>query len=75
MLNISKTWDEIQAQVTQIKSVMLVQKGTMGVGSSKECQGDNVALDRKKASPYVPFINIKLIVRFCTNEFLTPRFS
>ena len=46
------------------KFVMLVaEKGTMGVGSSRMSGVNNVALwIGKKASPYVPFINIAPIV-------------
>jgi len=46
------------------KSIMLVSdKGTMGVGSSRMSGVNNVALwIGKKASPYVPFINIAPIV-------------
>ena len=42
------------------KSVMLIaEKGTMGVGSSRMSGVNNVALwTGKQASPYVPFINI-----------------
>ena len=46
------------------KSVMLIaEKGTMGVGSSRMSGVNNVALwIGKQASPYVPFINIAPIV-------------
>ena len=46
------------------KTIMLVaEKGTMGVGSSRMSGVNNVALwIGKKASPYVPFINIAPIV-------------
>lgn len=46
------------------KSVMLIaEKGTMGVGSSRMSGVNNVALwTGKKASPYVPFVNIAPIV-------------
>ena len=46
------------------KAIMLVaEKGTMGVGSSRMSGVNNVALwIGKKASPYVPFINIAPIV-------------
>jgi aconitate hydratase 2/2-methylisocitrate dehydratase len=46
------------------KRVMLVaEKGTMGVGSSRMSGVNNVALwIGKKASPYVPFINIAPVV-------------
>ncbi|MFT4669387.1 MAG: aconitate hydratase 2/2-methylisocitrate dehydratase [Flavobacterium sp.] len=58
--------DEIQVLQAQHpdKSVMLIaEKGTMGVGSSRMSGVNNVALwTGKKASPYVPFINIAPIV-------------
>ncbi|MEJ2882984.1 bifunctional aconitate hydratase 2/2-methylisocitrate dehydratase [Pedobacter sp. GR22-6] len=46
------------------KSVMLVaEKGTMGVGSSRMSGVNNVALwTGKKSSPYIPFVNIAPIV-------------
>lgn len=46
------------------KSVMLIaEKGTMGVGSSRMSGVNNVALwTGKQASPYVPFVNIFPIV-------------
>jgi len=46
------------------KSVMLIaDKGTMGVGSSRMSGVNNVALwTGKQASPYVPFVNIAPIV-------------
>ncbi len=46
------------------KSVMLIaEKGTMGVGSSRMSGINNVALwTGKQASPYVPFVNIAPIV-------------
>lgn len=46
------------------KSIMLIaEKGTMGVGSSRMSGVNNVALwTGKQASPYVPFVNIFPIV-------------
>jgi len=46
------------------KSVMLIaEKGTMGVGSSRMSGVNNVALwTGKRASPYIPFVNIAPIV-------------
>lgn len=46
------------------KSVMLIaEKGTMGVGSSRMSGVNNVALwTGKPASPYVPFVNIAPII-------------
>ena len=58
--------EEIQALHAQHpdKSVMLIaEKGTMGVGSSRMSGVNNVALwTGKQASPYVPFVNIAPIV-------------
>lgn len=57
---------EIQALQKQHpdKRVMLIaEKGTMGVGSSRMSGVNNVALwTGKQASPYVPFVNIAPIV-------------
>jgi aconitate hydratase 2/2-methylisocitrate dehydratase len=46
------------------KSVMLIaERGTMGVGSSRMSGVNNVALwTGRKASPYIPFVNIAPIV-------------
>ena len=46
------------------KSVMLIaEKGTMGVGSSRMSGVNNVALwTGKQASPYVPFVNLAPII-------------
>jgi aconitate hydratase 2/2-methylisocitrate dehydratase len=58
--------EEIKALQTQHpdKSVMLIaEKGTMGVGSSRMSGVNNVALwTGKQASPYIPFVNIAPIV-------------
>ena len=58
--------NEIKALQTEHpgKSVMLVaEKGTMGVGSSRMSGVNNVALwTGKPASPYVPFVNIFPVV-------------
>ncbi|OUD34487.1 bifunctional aconitate hydratase 2/2-methylisocitrate dehydratase [Flavobacterium sp. FPG59] len=58
--------DEIKALQTQHpdKSVMLIaERGTMGVGSSRMSGVNNVALwTGKQASPYVPFVNFMPIV-------------
>ena len=52
------------AEANPDKSVMLIaEKGTMGVGSSRMSGVNNLALwSGKQASPYVPFINIAPIV-------------
>ena len=58
--------EEIKALQAQHpdKSVMLIaEKGTMGVGSSRMSGVNNVALwCGKQASPYIPFVNIAPIV-------------
>ncbi len=62
--------EEAQAQIKALqrlhpdRSVMLIaEKGTMGVGSSRMSGVNNVALwTGKQASPYVPFVNIFPIV-------------
>jgi len=62
--------EEAQAEIKVLqaahpdKSVMLIaEKGTMGVGSSRMSGVNNVALwTGKQASPYVPFVNIAPIV-------------
>ncbi len=61
---------QAQAEITALKaqhpdkSVMLIaEKGTMGVGSSRMSGVNNVALwAGKQASPYVPFVNFAPIV-------------
>ncbi|UWQ47961.1 bifunctional aconitate hydratase 2/2-methylisocitrate dehydratase [Leisingera aquaemixtae] len=61
-----KAQQEIEALKLQHpgKRVMLVaEKGTMGVGSSRMSGVNNVALwTGKEASPYVPFVNIAPVV-------------
>jgi aconitate hydratase 2/2-methylisocitrate dehydratase len=62
--------EEAQGQITALqklhpdKSVMLIaEKGTMGVGSSRMSGVNNVALwTGKQASPFVPFVNIFPVV-------------
>ena len=62
--------EEAQAEIKALQaahpdaSVMLIaEKGTMGVGSSRMSGVNNVALwTGKQASPYVPFVNIAPIV-------------
>ena len=62
--------EEAQAEIQELKKnhpgkrVMLIaEKGTMGVGSSRMSGVNNVALWTGKAgSPYVPFVNIAPIV-------------
>jgi aconitate hydratase 2/2-methylisocitrate dehydratase len=61
-----KAQDEIKAlqELHPDKSVMLIaERGTMGVGSSRMSGVNNVALwTGKQASPYIPFVNIAPIV-------------
>ena len=53
----------LQAQHPDKKVMLIAEKGTMGVGSSRMSGVNNVALwTGKKASPYVPFVNIAPIV-------------
>ena len=61
---------QAQNEITKLKSdhpdksIMLVaEKGTMGVGSSRMSGVNNVALwTGKKASPYIPYVNVAPIV-------------
>lgn len=53
----------LQAQHPDKRVMMIAEKGTMGVGSSRMSGVNNVALwTGKPASPYVPFVNIAPIV-------------
>jgi aconitate hydratase 2/2-methylisocitrate dehydratase len=53
----------LQVQHPDMQVMLIAEKGTMGVGSSRMSGVNNVALlTGKKASPYVPFINIAPIV-------------
>lgn len=53
----------LQAQYPDASVMLIAEKGTMGVGSSRMSGVNNVALwTGKQASPYVPFINIAPIV-------------
>ena len=53
----------LQAKHPDASVMLIAEKGTMGVGSSRMSGVNNVALwTGKKASPYVPFINIAPIV-------------
>ncbi len=54
---------ELQEQHPDKQVMLVAEKGTMGVGSSRMSGVNNVALwTGKQASPYVPFINIAPIV-------------
>ena len=53
----------LQAQHPDKSVMMIAEKGTMGVGSSRMSGVNNVALwAGKQASPYVPFVNFAPIV-------------
>ncbi|MEM6656087.1 MAG: bifunctional aconitate hydratase 2/2-methylisocitrate dehydratase, partial [Planctomycetota bacterium] len=54
---------ELQKQHPDKRVMLIAEKGTMGVGSSRMSGVNNVALwIGKQASPYVPFINIAPVV-------------
>ncbi|GLS92198.1 aconitate hydratase [Psychromonas marina] len=53
----------LQAKHPDAKVMLIAEKGTMGVGSSRMSGVNNVALwAGEQASPYVPFINIAPVV-------------
>lgn len=53
----------LQKQHPDARVMMIAEKGTMGVGSSRMSGVNNVALwTGKRASPYVPFVNFAPIV-------------
>ncbi|WP_134680299.1 bifunctional aconitate hydratase 2/2-methylisocitrate dehydratase [Paracoccus ravus] len=53
----------LQAQHPGKRVMLIAEKGTMGVGSSRMSGVNNVALwAGKQASPYVPFVNIAPVV-------------
>ncbi|WP_085901273.1 bifunctional aconitate hydratase 2/2-methylisocitrate dehydratase [Kiloniella majae] len=54
---------ELQRQHPDKRVMLIAEKGTMGVGSSRMSGVNNVALwTGKQASPYVPFVNFAPIV-------------
>lgn len=54
---------ELQKKHPNAKVMLIAEKGTMGVGSSRMSGVNNVALwAGKQGSPYVPFINIAPVV-------------
>jgi aconitate hydratase 2/2-methylisocitrate dehydratase len=58
-----KEIQELQKQHPGKRVMLIAEKGTMGVGSSRMSGVNNVALwTGKQASPYVPFVNIAPIV-------------
>ena len=53
----------LQAQYSDARVMLIAEKGTMGVGSSRMSGVNNVALwTGKPSSPYIPFVNIAPIV-------------
>ena len=54
---------DLQKQHPNTRVMLIAEKGTMGVGSSRMSGVNNVALwTGKQASPYIPFVNIAPIV-------------
>ena len=54
---------DLQKQHPNTRVMLISEKGTMGVGSSRMSGVNNVALwTGKQASPYIPFVNIAPIV-------------
>ena len=54
---------ELQKKHPDARVMLIAEKGTMGVGSSRMSGVNNVALwAGKQASPYVPFVNIAPVV-------------
>jgi aconitate hydratase 2/2-methylisocitrate dehydratase len=53
----------LQKQYPEARVMLIAEKGTMGVGSSRMSGVNNVALwTGKPASPYIPFVNIAPVV-------------
>ena len=53
----------LEAQHADASVMLIAEKGTMGVGSSRMSGVNNVALwTGKQASPYIPFVNVAPIV-------------
>lgn len=58
-----KEIQDLQEQHPDARVMLIAEKGTMGVGSSRMSGVNNVALwTGKKASPYVPFVNFAPVV-------------
>lgn len=58
-----KEIQELKAKHPDAQVMLIAEKGTMGVGSSRMSGVNNVALwTGKQASPYIPFVNIAPIV-------------
>ncbi|WP_242206028.1 bifunctional aconitate hydratase 2/2-methylisocitrate dehydratase [Aestuariivivens insulae] len=61
--DMQKALSELKAQHPEKRVMLIAEKGTMGVGSSRMSGVNNVALwTGVQASPYVPFINIAPII-------------
>ena len=61
--NAQKEIESLKLQHPDKRVMLIAEKGTMGVGSSRMSGINNVALwTGKQASPYVPFVNIAPIV-------------
>ncbi len=55
--------EELKLQYPDKRVMLIAEKGTMGVGSSRMSGVNNVALwTGRQASPYVPFVNIAPVV-------------
>ena len=64
----------LKAQHPDKRVMLIAEKGTMGVGSSRMSGVNNVALwTGIKASPFVPFINIAPVI--CWNKWGFSYFS
>jgi aconitate hydratase 2/2-methylisocitrate dehydratase len=62
-MDMQKELSTLKAQHPDKRVMLIAEKGTMGVGSSRMSGVNNVALwTGVKASPYVPFINIAPII-------------
>ncbi len=58
-----KNIEELKVQHPDARVMLIAEKGTMGVGSSRMSGVNNVALwTGKQASPYVPFVNYAPVV-------------
>jgi aconitate hydratase 2/2-methylisocitrate dehydratase len=58
-----KEIQDLQKQHPNAKVMLIAEKGTMGVGSSRMSGVNNVALwAGEKASPYIPFVNMAPVV-------------
>ena len=53
---------ELKEKYPNRRVMLIAEKGTMGVGSSRMSECKCSLVDRKKASPYIPFINIAPVI-------------